>query len=179
MSTPRTTATKPPASVEIPPELRARIETAIRAAIPDATGVRITLTKRTTGHGARRTPWVLTIVADHPQRGGAYGYGTTDTHITDRWSHGAGLIGNVFETSEKAIKDAESMTARWLASLAKEARARSAEHTRSAEACTREAAEEMAKSERLKAVLAAFQGQSTTTVESTDGQSPQTTTEPV
>lgn len=173
MSSPRTTPPKPPASVEIPPALRARTETALRAAIPDATDVRCTITRRKTGPGARTTPWVLMIVVDHPRRNSGFDTGTT--HVT---STGTLYNGNVYETPEKANEAAESVTAHWLQNRATEARRRSVSCAKEALVFEQRCLLEREESERLAGVLAAFREDPVLTADGADGQSPQTTTEP-
>lgn len=181
MSTPRTSsspaATKPPTAIEIPSVLRARIETALRAVIPDATDVRISITRRKTGYGARTTPWVLVIAADHPYqsepRVGSFGPSST---VIANGNQPFG--GHSYATPAKAIEAAELETARWLENRTDEAHRCSGEHTKRAAEYARMAAMELAKSARLSAVLAAFREDPVLTADGADGQSPQTTTEP-
>lgn len=139
---------------------------AIRAAIPDATTVHVKITKRTKGHGVRKQPWALWIAANHPARGN---FGATTTSIVNS----IGFGGCSYETPEKAIDAAEGVTSAWLKQQAKEAQMRSREHMRTAAEHTRKAAEELAESDRLRAVLAGFDEHP---VESTDGVSTQSTT---
>ena len=135
---------KRPTTIEIPPDVRTRVETVLRAAIPSATKVRLSITRRTEGTGSRLYPWQLTIAVDHP------GSALFGTHV----SHD---LHNVYSAPEEAIAAIEPTVRGWLRDRADGARGRHARDTRLAEDYVRSAAAEMREAERLDGVLAAYE----------------------